>query len=220
MATDTLMLLDTYSSEKQLPLTLRLYGASDYATMEPQKGKKEPDFTEHGVWGMCQRGDLWALDWWFEQCETDKGIDAFVRFIGLYKPTKWWNEGGLIDKAIGPAIRRSMREKQKFVVIEALPSIEDKAIKLQSFHARATARTVHFPMRRKWTEHVIDQLVKFPAGRWDDAADVCGLIGRGVDQMMDAQPPVDKPRQHLVPFSAQWLEYNSGTQPPKVRYFA
>lgn len=208
-----------YSGLDALPSSIRVYGASDYATMDPEPGKKEPDFTEHGVWGVDAIGDLWAIDWFFKQCETDKGIDAFIRMVGLWKPAKWFNEGGLIDKAIAPAIRQQMRLKQKYVAIESMPSIHDKEVKLQAFHARAAAGTVHFPVRRPWTDHVIDQLVKFPGGRWDDAADVCGLIGRAVDQMFEASVPVVKTRPMLVPFTEQWLEWNDQSTKPKVRYF-
>lgn len=211
------MTIGFYQDLDALPKYLRFYGASDYATMEPEPGK-EPDYTEHGVFGYDQIGDLWAVDWFFKQCETDKGIYEFIRLIGVWKPAKWWNEGGLIDKAIGPAIRNSMRLKQKFVVLEPLPSLQDKGTKLQAFHARASARTIHFPIRRPWAEHVIEQLIKFPAGKHDDAADVCGLIGRGIDQMIDIRPPVAEPKPTLVPFTGAWIEW-SGPPKSKVRYF-
>lgn len=213
------MLLQDYKDLDSLPANLRIYGASDYATMDARKGKREPDFSEHGVFGFDHIGDLWAIDWWYEQCETDKSIAAWVRFLERYRPDRWWNEGGLIDKAIGPAIRRAMREARRYTFVESLPSIQDKGAKLQAFHARATAGTVHFPVKRKWTDHVLDQLVKFPAGRFDDAADVCGLIGRGIDKMNDAFVPVAERKLDLIPFSASWLEYNDGTDKPKVRYF-
>lgn len=212
------MLIREYKDIDPLPATLRVYGASDYATMEPQKGKKEPDFTEHGVVGMCPRGDLWFLDWWYGQKETDKSIAQFIRLAGVWKPQRWWNEGGLIDKAIGPAIRDAMRRANRYVAIESLPSVLDKGAKLQSFHARAAAGTVHFPIRAPWAERVIEQLVKFPAGRWDDAADVCGLIGRGLDQMFAPSEPVAQRKPMLVPFTAAWLEHDQFAK-PKVRYF-
>lgn len=214
------MELGFYSDVDALPKYLRFYGASDYATMAPETGKKEPDFTEHGVFGYDSQGDLWAVDWFWKQCETDVGIAQFIRLLGLWKPTKWWNEGGLIDKAIGPAIRSAMKRHRRFVTIESLPSLHDKSIKLQSFHARANARTVHFPLKRAFTEHVIEELIKFPAGRWDDAADVCGLIGRGIDQMIDAPPPVEQHKPLLVPYTAEWIEYDPSRDKPKVRYFS
>jgi predicted phage terminase large subunit-like protein len=213
-------MIHQYDGLDALPKSLRIYGASDYATMTPRAGKKEPDFTEHGVWGVDRIGDLWAIDWWSRQCETDVGIDAFIKLVGIWKPILWANEGGLIDKAIGPAIRSAMRHAQKFVAIESLPSLQDKGIKLQAFHARATAGTVHFPVKRRWAEQCIADLVKFPGGRWDDKPDVCGLIGRLVDKMFDAQVPVAERRPVLVPFTEAWLTYNDKADRPKVRYFS
>lgn len=220
-------MIQVYESLDALPKSLRLYGASDFATMEPRKGKKEPDYTEHGVWGLDKRGELWAVDWWSKQCETDVGIAAFIRLIGFWKPVMWFNEGGLIDKAIGPTIRKAMRDAHRFVTIDQLPSLEDKAVKLQAFHAMATAGVVHLPVNRKWSDGagangeggVITQLVKFPGGRWDDKADVCGLIGRGIDQMYDARVPSESVKPSLVPFTEKWIEYNDKADKPKVRYW-
>ncbi|MFI5091080.1 MAG: terminase large subunit domain-containing protein [Terriglobales bacterium] len=195
------------------PVHLRMYGASDYATL-----KDDGDFSEHGVFGMDENGELWAVDWWYGQKETDVSIDAFIAKVGIYKPARWWNEGGLIDKAIGPAIRRRMRETQQYVVIDSLTSIQDKGMKLQAFHARVGAGAIHFPRNRPWADRVIDQLVGFPGARYDDAADVCGLIGRGIDKMTEAHVPTVQSRPMLIPYSAQWLEYNSGSGKPKVRY--
>lgn len=212
-------MIQTYEGLDALPKSLRIYGASDFATMEPRHGKKEPDFSEHGVWGVDSIGDLWAVDWWSKQCETDVAIAAFIKLVALWKPVRWANEGGLIDKAIGPAIRSAMQHSQKFVAVEMLPSLDDKAVKLQAFHARATAGTIHFPIRRAWADNCIEQLVKFPGGRWDDKADVCGLIGRMVDKMMDARLPSATTKPLLVPFTEAWLTYNDRNQTPKVRYF-
>ncbi len=212
-------MIDGYE-DKALPASLRFYSASDYATMEVEHGKKEPDFTEHGVVGIDHAGDWWFVDWFYKQCETDVGIRNFIRLVGFWKPIRHWNEGGLIDKAIGPSIRAAMRAKQTFTVVEPLPSIDDKSMKLQAFHARAHARTVHFPLRRKWTDHVIDQLCRFPGGKHDDAADVCGLLGRGIDKMHNASLPSSPRRDILVPFTEKWLEYKSIPDKPPVRFFS
>jgi phage terminase large subunit-like protein len=215
-------MIQTYDTLDALPKSLRIYGASDYATMAQRAGKKEPDYSEHGVWGIDKVGDLWAIDWWSGQVETDKSIAAFIRLVGIWKPVRWANEGGLIDKAIGPAIRSAMRHAQKFVAIEELPSLQDKAIKLQAFHARATAGTIHLPVKRQWSDGhngLIEQLVKFPGGRWDDKADVAGLIGRLVDQMFDAALPARDTKPLLVPFTEAWLMHGSENEKPKIRYY-
>lgn len=212
-------MIETYDNLDALPSNLRIYGASDYATMAAEVGKAEPDKTEHGIVGVDTIGDLWFIDWWTGVEETDVSIAAFIRLVGLWKPANWFHEGGLIDKAIAPAIRHAMRLNRKYVAMTALPMMKDKSVKLQAFHARATAGCIHFPVRRRWAEEVIDQLVRFPGGRWDDKADVCGLIGRAVDEMHEAHVPLVQKRHILVPFSQEWLEWNDGSGKPAVKFF-
>lgn len=202
-----------------LPRHLRIYGATDWATMEPQKGKQEPDFTEHGVWGIDDQGRLFALDWWSKQAETDKGTAAFVALLKRWKPIRWWNEGGTIDKALAPSVRKAMRDARAFTVLDSLPSMQDKGLKLQAFHSLVANGMVYFPMQFRWAEEVVDQLIKFPGGRWDDKADVCGLIGRAIDQIFDATSPVEPKRHIMRPFTEEWLEYGADPK-PKVRFFA
>ena len=219
MSYDYLAPIGTSKNPRYLPLALNIYGASDYATMEPKKGKKEPDYTEHGVIGLDPIGDMYFLDWWRGQNETDVGIENMIRLQKKWKPKMWWYEDGNIEKAIGPAWRKRMRELQSFTTMKGIPSITDKGSRLQAFHARASAGTVHGPINAPWWQEVMTQLVKFPAGRWDDGADVCGLLGRGIDEMFDARPRVDTPRPTLVPFTGKWLETNRFPEKPTTRYF-
>jgi predicted phage terminase large subunit-like protein len=189
------------------PAKLTVYAGSDYATKE-DKG----DFTEHGVIGldsMDEGSNFWFLDWWFGQKTTDITIAAAVALIHRHHPHRWWNEGGPIDNAISPAFKRAMQEHipPVFVTTEGLTSIKNKAFKLASFQARAAAGKVYLPLKRPWATRLLDQLCAFPAGKYDDAADVCGLIGRGVDAMMSPHASIVEARTPgLKPFTAAWLE--------------
>jgi hypothetical protein len=215
------------------PKVLRLYGASDYATKDESEGQS--DFTEHGVAGMDHLANLLLVDWWTGQRRTDVSIAAFTSLVQQYRQHKlsahpmvrWWNEGGVIDRAIRPAVDRAMREALPlgtgYVPIETLVKIADKAMKALSFHARYCAHTVWFPVPRPgrmWPIAVLDQLVGFPTAKHDDKVDVLGLLGRGIDAMLEAAvPSVDERKAGIVPFTAEWLEW----EPPKadkVRYFS
>ena len=198
-----------------LPKQLTLYAASDYATKQ-DKG----DFTEHSVWGIDAIGDLWAVDWWFGQKTTDITIAQFVMMVKKHrKIMKWWHEGGPIGEAITPAMNKALREAKVYVVLEPMPSIQNKAVKLASFQARAATGTVHWPKGKPWANRAVEQLLGFPAARHDDAADNCGLIGRGIDAMANPHIPSARPRPQLVPFTAAWLEYQEPDERNKPRYF-
>lgn len=209
--------------EDELPKKLTYYGASDFAVTDPDKDtkvkgrrkKKEPDWTEHGVVGVDEQGELWFVDWWSGQVETDDACESMLDFVPRYRPFRWWDEGGVIDRAVRPWLRRSMRRQPKqgkrppkparFVHVEALPRIADKRAKCQTFAAISSARMVHFPAWQPWTEKVISQLVGFPAHRFDDCYDVCGLLGRGIDKMMAPEPPPPPEKRGVKPFTEEWL---------------
>jgi predicted phage terminase large subunit-like protein len=198
---------------EELPKHLEFYIASDFAVSE----KDHNDQTEHGVFGMDEKGDLWAVDWWGGKASTDVTIEAALDLVTKWSPVQWWDEGGVIDKAIRPAVERRMRERRSFVTLDSLPMIGDKRARAQSFRARSAAKTVHFPSE-PWAMRVIDQLVGFPAARYDDAYDVCGLIGRGIDAMRegrDLRRPKEKP---IKPFTQAWIEWSDRKSTgPRVR---
>lgn len=196
------------------PAKLTTYGASDFATKE-DKG----DFTEHYIIGLDEPKQFWFLDGWYGQKTTDVSIANAVALIARWRPWRWWDEGGPIDNAIRPAFEAAMREcvPKIWVEIESLPSIKNKVLKLASFQARCAQGMVYMPLRRPWANRLVDLLCAFPAGTTDDGPDVCGLLGRGIDQMMRPHRPAVQEKKSLVPFTAEWLEY-SDTPALEPRY--
>lgn len=199
------------------PLRLTQYGATDVATLE-DKG----DFSEHGVAGMDEKGDLYFLDWWYGQKTTDITIANAVAMIARWRPWRWADEGGPIDNAIRPAFVKAMRECQPhpvYVKLESLTSVKNKAVKLASLQARAAAGKVWLPLKRPWATRLLDQLCAFPAGKYDDAADCAGLIARLIDVMMAPSRPLEEQRRKsLVPFTGEWLESTESDMQLTPRY--
>lgn len=187
----------------QEPKNLRLCLASDFATT-----KDGGDFTEHGKWGISEDGELWAIGWFSGQVETDVGIDAALDLCtpAAEKPYVWIGEAGPIEKAIGPAIRRRMKERQIFVRRSLPPSIGDKELRVEGFAALVQAGCVHIPDDVPWGDELIAQLCAFPAGRYDDKVDVCGLVGRMLDELHTPRPsdPPDPPAPE--PFTDAWFD--------------
>lgn len=192
----------------ELPANLRIYGASDYAVTKKTL-ENDPDSTEHGVFGVDESGDLWLLDWWYGQEPSDVTIKAELALARRWKPQMTYGEKGVIENAIGPLRKRLMRETKTFVMREWLPSVTDKVSRVAGFRARAHAGTVHLPRGKAWANRLVDQLVAFTglAGGKDDGVDVCGLIGRALDQMRDAHTPSVERRGPIKPYTRQWLEH-------------
>src|SRR4029077_15001904 len=83
-----------------------------------------------------------------------------------------------------------MNERRPFVRPECLPSVAEKTARCRSFQALASMGKVYLPEQAAWKADLIGQLTRFPAGKYDDAVDVCSLIGRGIEFM-----PVPKIRR-------------------------
>ena len=174
-------------TECKSPPALRYYGTSDYAVTDGGG-----DYTVHRVWGIDASGDVYRVAGYREQATSDKWIEAKLDLIARYKPLCWFGEGGVIQKAIEPMLKRRMRERNVHCRMEWLPSVADKPTRARSFQAMAATGRVHFEPGADLSEFLV-----FPAGKHDDDVDCASLIGRAIDQAHPAivQPPKDKPRR-------------------------
>lgn len=176
----------------RLPESLNPYIASDYAvTPEEDADGVEPDWTEHGVWGIDHNSDLYAMDWSSGQVDVDAGMRAWMQLVRRHNPLVAFEEKGTIHRSITGARNRLMRKENKFVHIEALASAGNKAARAMGFAARVAAGAVWLPRGEPWAERLVNQLCAFNGedGRVDDMVDVCSLLARGLDHMANARPP-------------------------------
>lgn len=203
----------------QQPKALNLYMASDYAgAPDPDEPDREPDWTEHGLWGIDPTGDLWAVDWWSGQEDPSVWINAWLALVRRHKPMMAFEEKGVILRTVDGSINEAMRRQRCYVVREALASAGNKASRALGFAARAAAGTVWIP-NTPWGDRLVNQLCAFNGqqGRTDDMVDVCSLVGRGIDLFHDATPETPPEERGVKPFTPQWL-YSSERRAPAKRY--
>jgi predicted phage terminase large subunit-like protein len=167
---------DDFQEYEELPAQLHLYGGSDYAVSEGQG-----DYTEHGIAGLDYDLNLYVIDWWREQAASNVWIERQCELILQHKPLVWFGESGPIRKAIEPFLRKRMEERQAFCRLEWLPSIADKVVRARAIQARAGMGKVWLPKRAPWKADLMSQLMRFPAGKYDDGVDVMSLFGRGLE---------------------------------------
>lgn len=148
--------IDYYKPGTQPPI-MAFIGAGDYAVTA---GKN--DFTELGVFGVDTQGHLWEVDWWHEQSDVGKSTEQSIDMFSRWKASMWFNEGGVIDKAMGPLFNLRMRERQLFTDRRALPSMSDKLAKCQAFIARCNAGVVHFRDNAN-SRRIVQQIASLPA---------------------------------------------------------
>jgi predicted phage terminase large subunit-like protein len=157
------------------PTGMYIYGASDFAVTE---GKG--DFTEHGIFGIDSENNIYILDWWSGQTNSDDWINSMLDLQDQWKTFRWFGESGVIRRAIEPMLAKRMEERKVYLNREWMASMADKATRARNFQNRAAGRKVFLPRRTQWAADLLSQIVRFPAGLHDDKVDVCSLIGRGL----------------------------------------
>lgn len=172
---------DWFGEYDTLP-KLNIYGASDYAVTEDGG-----DFTEHGIFGVDQNSNIYVLDWWFGKTNAAEWIERKCDLILKHKPDCWFGESGVIRRSVEPFMVKRMEERNAFCRIEWIASIADKTARARGIQARASMGKVYLPKKAPWLDHVMGQLLRFPAGVHDDAVDVFGLIGRGLEHVSASQ---------------------------------
>jgi predicted phage terminase large subunit-like protein len=171
------------------PQNLRIYGASDYAVTDGGG-----DYTEHGVFGVDANSNIYVLDWWRGQTGPDVWIESLTDLILKWKPDCWFGEAGPIRRSVEPFLMRRLEERRAWCRIEWMASIADKTARARSIQARASMGKLWLPKHATWKGDVVGQMLKFPAGKHDDAVDVFSLIGRGLEYIADAIPQDDEPQ--------------------------
>ena len=166
----------------ETPKFMTVYMSGDFAVTDGGG-----DFTELAVWGVDQHDNVYALDWWHGQTSADVWVKALIDRARRWKPLWFIGETGPIRRAVEPILRKEMEEQKHYVACEWM-SGGDKAANARSFQGMCSVGKVHFP-KTEWAERVIDQLLRFPSGKHDDAVDTCGLFGRYVDKTWKAIVP-------------------------------
>ena len=168
------------------------YQSSDFATRD-----EEGDFTELGVFGLDENKEIWIKDWWYGQQTTDVWIDAQLDQYKKFDCFAFFGETGQIRRAVEPFQTMRSRAREIYPRFEWLVRAGDKAAVARSFQGMAASGMVHIP-NTEWGDRLIEQLCRFPQGKYDDAVDVCALIGMAINMSHPAivynEPVVKRPR--------------------------
>ena len=159
------------------PTGLQIYGASDYAVT------RDGDYTVHGIIGVDHNDDMYVLDWWRMRTTPDIWIDTLIDLAQKWKPVKWAEERGQITQAIGSFLEQRMRERRIYFHREQFAAHRDKRAKARNILGRMSMGKVYLPESSHYTADLVNELLKFDAGKYDDQVDVMSMFGRMLNEM-------------------------------------
>lgn len=177
----------SFNFYRDAPERLNYYITGDFAVSE-DKG----DYTDMIVWGVDHLKNCYIIDSWYGQKTMNVWIDALLSLVERYKPSKFIAEGGLIRRACEPFLEEAMVRQGQFVSCEWLTTNADKAALARSFQGLCELGRIFVPSNDKG-ERIVDQCVKFPGGRYDDAVDACSLFGRYISRTWQAHEEILPP---------------------------
>jgi predicted phage terminase large subunit-like protein len=195
----------TYNKMSDLPALegMRFYGASDFAVAI----KQENDKSCHLVVGVDENENLWIMpDISWVRMTSDMSVAVIINLMSKYKPQLWFAEKGVIEKSIGPFLRKRMLEKRVYCVIDTMTPIQDKRARATAINARMSMGRVYFPRFARWYEDARDQLLKFPHGGFDDFVDTLSLIGLGLMRQIPARGRVKQVEDGPKPMTLGWIK--------------
>jgi predicted phage terminase large subunit-like protein len=171
---------------KLRPQAMNYYIASDYSGgPDPAKPDREPDYTEHGIFGVTPDDDIYLVDWWYGQEDPGVWIDAWIALIQKHEPLAAFEEKGVILRSVNGAIIRRMEETDTYVQRIELASAGGKLERALGFAARASLGKVYLPQGMPWATRLLNQLASFTGqdGKQDDGVDVCSIFARGLNDV-------------------------------------
>jgi predicted phage terminase large subunit-like protein len=166
----------------QLPPRLRIYAASDHAVTE----KQENDETVCIVAGVDEHANIFILDCWHGRRKSDVVVERMIDLMDKWRPLFWWAASDHISKAIGPFLKKRMKERGVYTMISESSEVGDKQQKAQSIQGRMSMGKVYLPKHAPWASHLIRQLLRFPQATHDDFVDAMAHLGRGINKMVNA----------------------------------
>ena len=108
-------------------------------------------------------------------------VETLLDLMQTWRPLKWAEEKGQIEKSVGPFIDKRMRDRRVYCHREQYASAADKPTRAQAFRARMAMGKIFWPRNAPWVDDVYRVLMTFPTGTVDDDVDVCSLFGRMLD---------------------------------------
>jgi predicted phage terminase large subunit-like protein len=173
----------------QEPTHLKRYLVTDHA---PTDGP-DSDPNAGRIFGLDEVKNVYILDGYNRVQQMDKTADCVLSLIKRHKPFAWFPEDDNNFKTAAPFIRQRMRAEGLRTRIEPIkPHGQDKATKAQSIQGMAAMGQVFIPEGPEG-DAIIDQLVKFPAGKHDEEVDILGIMGRVIDMAHPALVPSEEP---------------------------
>ena len=186
-----------YNSNPPPITTMRMFAAWDLAIGEKQTN----DWTVGTIAGLDYTDQVFVVDVIRFRGNADQIAEAIVTSAIRWRVELVGIEKGQLEQAIGPTLRKMMREKRATFVLsegdKALVPINDKLSRARPLQGRMQQGMVMFDNSQPWCEKLVEEALRFPAGTYDDQVDSLAWLMRMVMREDPPKPPRRKTASSL-----------------------
>jgi len=153
----------------------------EYAAWDLAVGENaEHDYSVGGVASIDQNMDLWIRDVRRGKWGPLELCNAILDLHADWRCSRYGIERGLIEMTLGPFLKQKQTERRlwDFSYTELKPGKRDKVARAAAIQGMWENGKVHIPYNAPWTNDLIDELVRFPAGVNDDQVDMLAWLGQ------------------------------------------
>ena len=167
---------------------VRKYQTSDFAVTDAAEAD-DPDYTEIGVHGVAKSlleevpvTKLYlCMDGWSGRKAPETWVQEYFNIQLRHKPLCEFAEVGVIRRATEGLIKSQRLARRASGTIEWISHIGDKSANARALQSLSQMGLVGIA-NTEYGDYCLEQLIKFPAGKYDDAVDMLALMGRAVDE--------------------------------------
>ena len=153
------------------------------------------DYTELATHGYGDGNLYLAIEGWRGQTAADTWIERLIDQFQIHQPLAFFGESGPIRRSIEPFLLRRMSERMQFCRLEWLVRGHDKPTMARPLQAMASMGKIKIA-DTDYGHQLLGQLLRFPAGRYDDGVDMAALMAMAIYQ---AHPAVTPPPKIIEP---------------------
>jgi hypothetical protein len=173
------------------------YSTGDFAVTEG-----DGDYTEIGTHAYQDDVLTLAVDGWRGQTTADVWIEQMIDQFSRHRPLCFFGESGPIRRSIEPFLNRRMSERRQYCRTEWLVRGSDKATMARSLQAMAARGKVRIA-DTEYGNHLLAQMLQFPAGKYDDAVDMVTLMGMAIADVHPALMASKEPGKPVDRYSGR-----------------
>lgn len=163
------------------------YTTGDFAVTDG-----DGDYTELATHKYAGDTLTLAVEGWRGQTAADEWIERLCDQFGRHKPLCFFGETGPIRRSVEPFLRKRMNDRATYCRMEWIVRGSDKATSARPLQAMAAQGKVKIA-DTEYGHHLLNQMLQFPAGKYDDAVDMAALMGLAIGEAHPAVIGKPKP---------------------------